>query len=50
MSYLLSFLAFVIALAGVKGGTWDPKAVGVRKINFTGWIVVVSSLAVLFFL
>ncbi|WP_324729712.1 hypothetical protein [Pseudomonas chlororaphis] len=49
MSYLLSFLAFVIALAGVKGGTWDPKAVGVRKINFIGWVVIVSSLAVLVF-
>lgn len=49
MVYLLSLLAFVIALAGVKGGTWDSKAVGVRKVNFTGWVVIVSSMAVLVF-
>lgn len=49
MSYLLSLLAFIIALAGVKGGTWNSKAVWVRKVNFTGWVVIVSSLAILVF-
>lgn len=47
MEYLAQIAAFLVAIFGIAGDTWNRKSANVLKFTFTGWIVTVSAVAVL---
>jgi len=38
MEYLAAAVSLIVALVGIHGNTWNPKAKGWRRLTRTGWI------------
>lgn len=44
MEYLGQIMIFIAALVAIKGGTWNSKKMGLRKITLTGYLTMVCAI------
>lgn len=47
MEYILPFIVFLAAVIAIKGGAWDARQSGYRKITKTGYLTAVLALTAL---